>query len=581
MRLIIQDYIPFMRWIREYKVSYLRNDMVAGATIWAVMVPTALAYTSIAGVDPIVGLYTVPLTLIMYALFGTSKCLVVGPDSATALLSAHIVGTLAVAHTHHYLMLTSSLALFIGTVFLIFGFLKMGWIADFISIPVMHSFIQGLAIVTMMTQLPKLFGVASVQGDFIPRLLSLIKHMDQTNFVTLGIGLGALVLLYIIPKISQKIPSAIVTVIIGILTVYVFDLKRYDVAVVGSLKGSLPPFGVPHFAGSDIRILLFGALAIVLLNYTESLGAAKEAAERRGEQIDNNQELIGLGASNIGASLSSGFVVAGSLSQSTVSMLAGGKTQMSNIFHAVLILLTLLFLMPLFKNLPLAVLGAIVTYAMIKVINHTVFTSLYRASKPEFWIGVVTFSAVLFLGVLQGVGTGIFLSLVLLVYHNTHPKIDVLGEMKEPGVYKNIALHPDAVQFEHILIIRFGDSLFFANANYFVDEVRNLCYNSERIIENIIVDVERVSDIDITALALIEKLQRDLNRRGISLSFARVNDDIREELNTAIEKEGLKSILLFDRISTAVNHFTQQSRPQPRAVPRTESASMGRQEHVE
>ena len=547
--------IPFLQWIREYKPAYLRNDMIAGATIWAVMVPTALAYTSIAGVDPIIGLYTVPLTLIMYAIFGTSKCLVVGPDSATALLSAHIISTLAVVHTHHYLMLTSSLALFIGVVFLAFGLLKMGWVADFISIPVMHSFIQGLAIVTMMTQLPKLFGVASVQGEFIPRLLSLIRQIDQTNFVTLAIGLGALLLLYIIPKISQKIPSAIVTVIIGILMVYAFDLKHYGVAVVGSLQGSLPPIAVPRFAVSDIRTLLLGALAIVLLNYTESLGAAKEAAERRGEQIDNNQELIGLGASNIGASLSSGFVVAGSLSQSTVSMLAGGKTQMSNIFHAVLILLTLLFLMPLFKNLPLAVLGAIVTYAMIKVINHTVFTSLYRADKPEFWIGVATFLAVLFIGVLQGVGIGIFLSLGLLVYHNTHPKIDVLGKMKEPGVYKNIALHKDAVQFEHILIIRFGDSLFFANAGYFADQVRNLAYQSDRIIKHIIVDVERVADIDITALILIEKLNRDLTQRGMTLSFARVNDDIREAFDTMAEKEDLKSLLLFDRISTAVAHF--------------------------
>ena len=550
------NYIPSLQWIREYKLAYLRNDLIAGATIWAVMVPTALAYTSIAGVDPIIGLYTVPLTLVMYALFGTSRCLVVGPDSATALLSTHVVGTLAVVHTHHFLMLTSSLALFIGMVFLIFGLFKMGWIADFISIPVMHSFIQGLAIVTMMTQLPKLFGVASVQGEFIPRLLSLIKQIDQTNFVTLAIGLAALVLLYIIPKISPRVPSAIVTVIIGILVVYGFDLKRHGVAVVGSLQGSLPPFGLPRFAASDIRTLLFGALAIVLLNYTESLGAAKEAAERRGEQIDNNQELIGLGASNMGASLSSGFVVAGSLSQSTVSMLAGGKTQMSNIFHAILILLTLLFLMPLFKNLPLAVLGAIVTYAMIKVINHTVFTSLYRASKTEFWIGLVTFSAVLFIGVLQGVGAGIFLSLALLIYHNTHPKIDVLGQMQEPGVYKNIALHKDAVEFEHILIIRFGDSLFFANAGYFVDQVRKLSSHRDRSIKHIIIDVERVSDIDVTALTLIEKLHRDLSRRGMSLSFARVNDDIREAFDTMTEKEDLKSLLLFDRISSAVAHFT-------------------------
>ena len=239
---------------------------------------------------------------------------------------------------------------------------------------------------------------------------------------------------------------------------------------------------------------------------------------------------------------------------------------MSNVFHAVLIVLTLLFLMPLFRNLPLAALGAIVTYAMIKVIDLKVFTSLYRTSKPEFWIGMATFSAVLIIGVLPGVGTGIFLSLGLLIYHNSHPKIDVLGSMKEPGVYKSIELHQDGVQFEDILIIRFGDSLFFANAGYFVDKVRELCYNSDRVIKHIIVDVERVSDIDITALILIQKLHRDLSQRGISLSFARVNDDIREALEKMIQKEELKSLPLFDRISTAVTYYMDHPLPRGKSV---------------
>jgi len=370
------------------------------------------------------------------------------------------VGTLAVMHSHHYMMLTSALALFIGTVFVVFGTFKMGWIANFISIPVMRSFIQGLAIVTMMTQLSKMFGVPSVEGNFVHRLLSLIRHLDQTHFITLGIAVGALGLLYIIPKISDRIPNAIVTVIIGILVVYLFDLEAEGVAVVGSIEGSLPPFQIPEFALKDTSTLLLGALAIVLLNYTESLGAAKEAAERRGEQIDTNQELIGLGAANIGASLSSGFVVAGSLSQSTVSMLAGGKTQMSNVFHGAFILLTLLFLMPLFENLPLCVLGAIVTYAMLRVMDYRVFTSLFRANRPEFWIGVATFLAVILVGVLEGVGLGILLSLGLLIYHNSRPKLEILGKLEGADVFKSIAIHSNARSFDHILIVRFGASLF-------------------------------------------------------------------------------------------------------------------------
>lgn len=549
---MLSRYVPVLSWIKTYKLTYIRYDLIAGATIWAVMVPTALAYTSIAGVDPIIGLYTVPLTLFMYAIFGTSKCLVVGPDSATALLSAHIVGTLTTIHTAHYLMLTSALALFIGSIFIVFGIFRMGWIAHFISIPVMRSFIQGLAIVTMMTQLPKLFGVASAGGNFIHRFLSLIHHLHATHFITLGIGLGSILLLYLIPRISPRLPSAIITVIIGIIVVAVFDLEKRGVAVVGSIQGSLPPMDVPHFAVSDISTLLCGALAIVLLNYTESLGAAKEAAEIRGEKVDTNQELIGLGAANIGASLSSGFVVAGSLSQSTVSMLAGGKTQMSNVFHAVLIILTLLFLMPLFQNLPLAVLGAIVTYAMLKVMNVSVFTSLFKADRPEFWIGVVTFVAVLLLGVLEGVGAGILLSLGLLIYHNTHPDFDILGKMEGADDFRSIAMHPDARQFDHILIVRFGTSLFFANANYFVDQLRHLTYHNDNVIRHIIVDVERAAHMDITARILIEKLHQDLEKRGINLSFARVNDDIRAEFAKMIEKKELCSLHLFDTISAAV-----------------------------
>ena len=522
------------------------------------MVPTALAYAGIAGVHPVIGLYTVPLALIGYAAFGTSRSLVVGPDSATALLSAHTVGLLVAQSSPDYQALTSTLALFVGVFFLGFGILRMGWLANFIAQPVMKGFIQGLALVTIMTQLPKMCGVKSVGGDFFQRLWALFLEAPNTHLLTLVVGLGSLLVLLTLRRFLPKFPAALTTVMGAILTVTVFNLHQRGVAIVGVVTTNLPPIALPRLPIAHLSTLIQGALAIVLLNYSESLGAAKTAALITGGEIDPNQELLGLGVANLGSSLSSGFVVAGSLSQSAVSMGAGGKTQMAGLFHAVFIALTLLFLMPLFKNMPDAVLGAIVVGAMIRMLDLGYFQRLGAVSKLELGFALAAFLGVLILGVLPGVAMGVMLSLVALVYQASHPSTAVLGKMSGQDVYRNIRRRPEARTIPGLLIFRLDGDLFFANATYCAEQVKHAIREATTPVQEVLMDCETINFVDTTAADMIIKLQGELAGVGIILCLARVRDSVREMLRRMGVEAAIGPDHIYNSVTQGVRAFRRR-----------------------
>lgn len=557
---LLRQRIPMSVWLPNYQSSWLRSDLVAGLTVWAVMVPTALAYTGIAGVHPVVGLYTVPLALLAYAVFGSSRTLVVGPDSATALLSAHTIGSLVSRSSAEYLPLTSALALMVGLLFLLFGLLRMGWVANFISQPVMKGFIQGLALVTVMTQLPKLFGVASVHGEFFERVSSLSRELPVTDVPTLAVGIGSLVLLYALPRFLPKLPAAFTTVAVSIIVVSAFGLEDMGIAVVGSVAAGLPPMGLPDIARSDLAAIFQGALAIVLLNYTESLGAAKAAAEKVGGEVDPNQELVGLGVANLGSGFSSGFVVAGSLSQSAVSMGAGGKTQLAGVFHAVLILLTLLFLIPLFENLPQAVLGAIVVKAMLGMLDLGYFRRLRRQSVGEFNIAVAAFLGVLAVGVLAGVAIGVVLSIVALIYRASYPATAAIGRLPGTGVYRDVSLHPEAETIPGILIFRFDADAFFANAEHFATSLRRQIGAAKDPVRAVLIDAESVNHIDVTAAEMLLKLHAELRERDVLVAFARARDPIRDTLRRASLDRIIGADNFHDGIEQGANALAEKLR---------------------
>lgn len=550
----VRTCVPPFDWLSRYRLPWLRNDLIAGLTVCVVMVPTALAYSGIAGVNPAVGLYAVPLALVGYALFGSSRSLVVGPDSATALLSAHIVGALAARGSADYLALSSSLALLVGIFFMGFGALRMGWVANFIAQPVMKGFIQGLALVTMVTQLPKFFGVHEVSGDFFQRLFALALELPEVHWPTLIVGLSGLGLLFALGAFAPRVPAALSVVGLAIGAASLLDLGGRDVALVGSIATGLPPLGLPASWLGEVTELASGALAIVLLNYAESLGAAKAAALVRGETIDANQELLGLGLANLGSGLTSGFVVAGSLSQSAVSMSAGGKTQVAALFHAAFILLTLLFLMPLFQNLPEAVLGAIVVKAMIQMLDFGYFKRLFAIRKMELALGLTAFSGVLLIGVLPGVAVGVILSLVVLIYQASHPATAVLGKLHGPDVYRDVTRHPEAQTVPGLIIFRIEGNLFFANAGYVSEQIRRHV-NAHETVRTVLIDAETIDQIDTTAADMLLKVKAEMAQRDMTLCLARVRDTVRDQLISTGVEQAIGSEHIFDSITEGVAAF--------------------------
>jgi high affinity sulfate transporter 1 len=551
----ITKYFPILSWLPKYQLSWLRADIIAGLTVWAVMVPEAMAYAGIAGVPPLIGLYTVPFPLFFYALLGTSRLMVVGPDSATALISSVTVAALATSGSQEYLILTSAIAFTVGILFLMFGILKMGWVANFIPNPVMKGFIQGLVWVTIIGQVPKILGIEGGSGNFWQRLATIIRHLPQTNITTAVIGIGSIVILFVLKEYFPKIPSALTTAVVAILAVTFLGLEDTGLELIGSLDASLPPLNLPMVSMEQIKGIIGGAFAIVLIGYAETLGSAKAAAEKTGEEIDPNQELISLGPANLAAGLSSGFLVVGSLSKTSISMSSGGKTQVSSIVHGIFVLLTLLFLMPLFSNLPHATLAAIVIEAMLGLANISYFKNLRRIRKIEHAVALLAFFGVLFVGVLEGISLGVIAAILLLIHRASHPDTAVLGQIPQAQMYRDLALHPEAITFPGLLIFRFGTGLIFANANYFRNSLKQKIRDSTTPVKTVLIDAEMINLIDATSLEMLDKLRSELAKENIVLSWARLRDPLYTEMRKAGLVEEMGESNFYGRITDGVRAF--------------------------
>jgi len=558
-------YIPILQWLPKYQFSWLRADVISGLTVWAVMVPEAMAYSGIAGVPPLVGLYTVPIPLIIYAIFGTSRTMVIGPDSATALISAGTVGAVVASHSGatqvaEFVAITSALALIVGIIFLVLGLARMGWIANFIPSPVMKGFIQGLIWVTIIGQVPKLFGIEGVHGNFFEQLWALIPELANAKPITTAIGLGSLALLFLIHRFVPKLPSALTTVVLSILLVTVFDLGANGVDIVGSVKAGLPSLAMPQFTFEQLQLLIPGALAIVLLGYAESLGAAKAAASKSGGSVDPNQELIAHGPANIGSAFSGGFVVVGSLSKTSVSMGAGGKTQMASLIHAVLIILTLMFLLPLFTNLAHSALAAIVIHAMIGLLKPGYLIQLWKQSPLEFSIGIVAYLGVMAIGILAGIGLGIVLALLLLIRHASAPPTAVLGQVPCKEAFRDIHRRSDLETFDGLLIFRFDAGLFFANANYFANNLQVQIAKENKPVHWVLVDATTINMMDSTAVERLLELQVSLKEQGILIAFAHVRDRVKDKMELAGFVNKVGEAYFFETLSDGVSSFQNNTK---------------------
>ena len=558
--------LPVYTWLRGYDRSWIRGDVIAGLTVWAVLVPEALAYATIAGVSPVVGLYAAPGALLLYAAFGSSRQLVVGPMAATAALSAAAVGDLAGQNTDKFVQLTITMALTIGIAALVAGLLRLGFLASFISEPVMKGFIIGLALTIMVGQLPKLFGVEKEEGNFFEQLWHLLGELGSTSGLTLVVGVAALVLVIGLKMVAPVVPGSLVVVLGGILAVHLFDLDKHGVAIVGNIESGLPKFGLPDVGLSDYLDVAPAALGAMLIGFAEGLGAAKTYAARDNYEIDANRELLGLGAANIGAGLSSGMLVNGSLSKTAVNGGAGAKSQLSSLVVAVLTVVTLLFLTGLFEELPEAVLAAVVIAAVVELVDIPALVQLYRAhtqslgriygfaARPDFIAAIAALLGVLVFDTLPGLFIGIAVSVLLLLYRASRPNIAVLGQAGADGPFEDVERNPDAAAVPGVVILRVESGLFFANADVVRESIRAKAADPD--VKAVVLDAETIPAIDFTAAHMLIELGRDLQRQGKRLVLARQVGQVRDILAA---EEGPSAIEIYPSARAAVDELRAES----------------------
>jgi len=425
-------FLPILDWVSGYRRDWLLPDALAGVALWAVMVPEAMAYAGIVGVPPIMGLYTIVPALLAYALLGSSRQLVVGPDTATGLISALTVGAIATQGTADFNSLTSTLAVLIGIFFFCFGVVRMGWVASFIPSPVMRGFIEGLVYVTIIGQVPHLLGISGASGNFFEKLWNILQHLPDISVAPALTGTLCLAAMLLLRHLAPAIPAALVVVAMATILIGLLGGETSGVHVAGHIPSGLPRLTLPNLDSTMLGELVPGALAIVLVGYAEALGAAKAAALQSGGDIDPNQELVAHGPANILSGLFGGFLVVGSLSKTSVAMAAGARSQAANLVAAGLCFLTLLFLTPLFRNMPEPALAAVVIAAMLHLTKPSYLMHLFARSRWSFANAVIVIAGELTLGVLQGIALGVVLSILTLIYLTSHPKGAVLGRFLVP-----------------------------------------------------------------------------------------------------------------------------------------------------
>jgi sulfate permease, SulP family len=549
---------PFMS-LRGYERSWLRGDLIAGLTVCAILVPQALAYASIARVSPVVGLYAAPGALLLYAALGSSRVLVVGPMAASAALSAATVADLVGAGDERFAAFTAALALAAGLAALIAGLLRLGFLADFISAPVLKGLIIGLALTIIIGQLPKLFGIAGGTGDFFEQAWHLITHLGDTQGTALLVGTLSLAVIVGLRRLAPGVPGPLVAVAGAIAAVKAFGL---DVPTVGSIPSGLPTLGLPDVGLGDSARLAGGAVGVMLIAFTEGLGAAKTFAADRDPRIDANRELIALGGANLAAGLSSGMVVSGSLSKTAVNASAGARTQVSGLLAAALTVVVLLFLTAPFADLPEATLAAVVIAAVVDLIDVRALVELYDTytkrlgrqfgwvARPDFLAALAALLGVTIFGTLPGLFIGIGASLLLLVYRASRPYVAVLGHTPGPdGAYHDVERHEDARSPDGIVILRVESGLYFANA----ENVRSriLDVGGAPGVRAVILDAETIPFVDVSAARMLVSAQAQLRTRGVRLVVARAVGQVRDVLGCITEEDDLTSS--FPTIAAAVD----------------------------
>jgi len=557
----IKRFIPGLALFQKVTPTLLRTDFIVSITVFAVLVPSSMAFGDLAGVTPVAGLYVALAAMIMYALFGSSRQVVMGAESTTAIMTAAAVAPLAAGDPVRYAALAAMTAILVGVIALLARIARLGFITDFLSKPILIGYIFGATLIVIGSQLGKMFGFSLESDKFFQQIVELVSRLDETHLLTFIIGVICMAALLIMRRISRKIPGPLIVVVFAIIASAVFDLESKGVKVVGPVPSGLPHIAIPAVGVQDIFLLLPAALALTILIYADEVLTSRVFAAKHGQKVDANQEFIAIGAANIGAGLLTGFPAALSASRTTVSDQMGGKTQWVGLFAAALTIIFLLFFTPLLAPLPTVTLGAIIIIASLGLIDLAAFRFLRKVRHSEFWLAVVTAFGVLTVGILAGILVAVVLSLINVIYHISRPHDALLDEVDAGGgtVYRGVSDGETPLTAPGLIVYRFDAPLVFANAGFFTERLEDLIANAGEGLKCVILDAEAVSDFDSTAAEALENLDANLERRQVELWIARANAPLRDLLLVTglITRIGEKNI--YPSVRAAVTAYYEST----------------------
>ena len=553
-------FIPALEWLKNYRLQDLRGDLSAGLTVGIMLIPQGMAYAMIAGLPPIYGLYASTIPLIIYALLGTSRQLAVGPVAMVSLLTAAGIGAIAAGGTETYIALAIGLALMIGLIQFSLGVFRLGFLVNFLSHPVISGFTSAAALIIGLSQLKHLLGVDLARSHHVHEILwQAIERIGETNWITFGVGIGGILLIAGTKRVSKSIPGPLLAVLFGILAVWGLGLTEQGVKIVGEVPRGLPAFGIPDIDLKTLQLLIPTALAISLVSFMESIAVAKAIqAKHKTYEVVPNQELIALGLANIGGSFFQGYPVTGGFSRTAVNDQAGARTGMASIISAALIILTLLFLTPLFYYLPKAILASVIMVAVLGLIDIKEARHLWYANRSDFWMLAATFTGTLALGIEQGIGIGVVLSLAMIIFRTSRPHMAQLGNVPGTHFYRNRLRFKQVKERNELLILRFDAELYFANINYFKEQLFEWIEQKGPALQAVIINADSISYIDSSAMHTMQEIIEDLRAKGLRIYFSGVKGPVRDSLAKAHLIDTIGEENLFMSVQEAVDHYDQR-----------------------
>ena len=553
----IKELIPILEWLPNYNSSRLKGDFIAGVTVSIILIPQGIAYALIAGLPPIYGLYCALVPQLVYAIFGSSRQVAIGPVAMDSLIVATGVSTLALAGSDSYIAIAILLAFMVGSIQFLLGVFRLGFIVNFLSKPVISGFTSAVALTIGINQFRNLFGVDFIQSDQIQYVLEDIWfNIIDFNSHTTVIGLTSVGVIILLRKINKKIPNALLVVVVGILTIRYFEDYFFDVAIVKDIPSGLPSFSFPEIDISQMKELLPFALTLVMVGYLETISIGKSLEAKQDEyKLRPNQELIALGLSNIIGSWFKAYPSTSSFSRSAINQESGATTGMASLVSVVMVLLTLLFLTPLFYHLPKTVLAAIIIVAVFGLVNIKEAIFLWKSNNLDFWLLIITFFSTLFFGIEYGIMIGVGLSLIILIFRTSRPYVAELGKVPDSDFYRNKERFNEVILDDEVLVFRFDAQLFYANASYFIETLELMVEEKGSHLKLIVLDAESINRVDSTGVEMLKERIRFYHKKNILLYFAGVKGPVRDHLFRGKILDIITLDHFYMRVNGAVNYY--------------------------